>query len=247
MSVALVTASAVLGAAAGMVTPRVVYRLSVEHGAPSRSACAHCARPFPAGVAGWVRLGARCPGCDTRLGPSPLLTALVGASAFGLLAWALGPVAVLPAYLIVAGFGVVLAFVDLACLRLPDPLVAASLVLGGGWLTAVSIVDGAWDALGRAGLGALLSTGAYLLLALLPGSNLGFGDVKLAGVLGFLLGWLGWPAVMLGLALPHLINGPVAVVLLLSRRAGRKTDMPLGPALLAGALLAVVVAVVAVL
>lgn len=240
MSVALVTASAVLGAAVGAVTPRVAYRLSVEYGAPSRSACTHCDRPFPAGLSGWVRVGACCPGCGTRLGPPVPLAALVGASAFGALAWALGPAAVLPAYLLVAGFGLVLAFVDLACLRLPNSLVAASLVLGGGWLAAVSVMEGGWDALARAGLAALLSAGAYLLLALLPGSNLGFGDVKLAGVLGFLLGWLGWPAVMLGLVLPHLINGPVALVLLLSRRAGRKADMPLGPALLAGALLTVV-------
>jgi leader peptidase (prepilin peptidase)/N-methyltransferase len=242
MAVVLVVCCAVLGALVGALTPRVAYRLSVEHGSPSRSACAHCARPFPAGLAGWVRLEARCPGCGTRLGPSPVLTALVGAVSFGTLAWALGPVPALPAYLFVAGLGLVLAFVDLACLRLPDPLVLAAFVVGGCWLTTLAFVDGAVPALGRAALAALVSAGAYLVLALLPGSNLGLGDVKLAGLLGLMLGWLGWPTAVLGLVLPHLINGPVALALLVSRRAGRKTDMPLGPALLAGALLAVVAA-----
>jgi leader peptidase (prepilin peptidase)/N-methyltransferase len=243
MAVVLVVACAALGALVGVLTPRVAYRLSVEYGTPSRSACAHCARPFPAGLSGWVRPAARCPGCGTRQGPSLVLTALVGAASFGMLGWALGAVPALPAYLFVAGLGLVLAFVDLACLRLPDPLVLTAFVVGAGWLAALAFVDGPSAAIGRAALAALVSAGTYLVLALLPGSNLGLGDVKLAGLLGLMLGWLGWPAVVLGLVLPHLINGPVALALLLSRRAGRKTDMPLGPALLAGALLAVVVAV----
>lgn len=243
MAVVLVVACAALGALVGAFTPRFTYRLSVEYGTPSRSACAHCDRPFPAGLSGWVRPGVRCPGCGTRLGPSPVLTAPVGAASFGLLTWALGPVPALPAYLFVAGLGLLLAFVDLACLRLPDPLVLTAFVVGAAWLAALSFVDDAGAALAGAALAALVSAGAYLVLALLPGSNLGLGDVKLAAMLGLMLGWLGWPAVVLGLVLPHLINGPVALALLLSRRAGRKTDMPLGPALLAGALLAVVVAV----
>ena len=93
----------------------------------------------------------------------------------------------------------------------------------------------------RALAAALALSGGYLVLALLPGANLGMGDVKLCALLGLLLGWLGWDAVLLGALLPHLINGPVALALLLARRAGRKTELPLGPALLAGALLAVVV------
>jgi leader peptidase (prepilin peptidase)/N-methyltransferase len=62
--------------------------------------------------------------------------------------------------------------------------------------------------------------------------------VKLAAVLGFVLGFAGWPAVLAGLAAPHLINAPVAAFLLLTRRAGRRTALPFGPALLTGALLA---------
>jgi leader peptidase (prepilin peptidase) / N-methyltransferase len=242
MPVALIVACAALGAAVGAVTPRIAYRLSVPYGAPSHSACDRCARPFAAGIAGWVRPECACPGCGSGLGPRMWVCVLAGAVSFGLLAWALGPVAALPAYLTVAGFGVLLAFIDLACLRLPDRLVAAALVLGGGLLVVVSATDGSWDFVVRAALGALVSAVVYLLLALLPGANLGLGDVKLAATLGFLLGWLGWPAVVLGLMVPHLLNGPVALGLLLTRRAGRKSDLPLGPAMLAGALLAVVLA-----
>ena len=93
-----------------------------------------------------------------------------------------------------------------------------------------------------AALAALLSGAINLFIALLPGAGLGLGDVKLATVLGFTLGFVGWPALAAGLLAPHLINGPVALALLLTRRAKRRTALPLGPALLAGAVVGLVLA-----
>ncbi len=235
MSPAIVAAGAALGAGVGVLVPRVAYRLSVERGSPPRSGCASCGRPFPPGPAGWVRPGARCPACRARLGPRTWLTVLAGALSFGLLTWAFGPVPGLVPFLAVAGLGLLLAFVDLACMRLPDPLVAALAVV----VVLPLALTGDGDRLGRAALCAGLFAAGYLTMALLPGGGLGFGDVKLAAVLGFALGFVGWPAVLTGLIAPHLINGPVAVVLLLRGRAGRRTALPLGPALLAGALIAV--------
>jgi leader peptidase (prepilin peptidase) / N-methyltransferase len=155
---------------------------------------------------------------------------------------AVGPGPDLFAFLAAAVLGVPLAAVDLASLRLPDPLVGALLAAVAVALPAAAILTGDPGRLGRAALGGALCFTLHLAAALLPGGPLGPGDVKLAGVLGLLLGWLGWPAVGLGLALPHLLNGPVAVVLLVTRRAGRRTALPFGPALLAGALLATVLA-----
>jgi leader peptidase (prepilin peptidase)/N-methyltransferase len=231
---------AAVGTVVGAATPGAAYRLSTGSGSPPRSACARCARPFPRGLPGWVRPGARCPGCRARLGPRTVLAAAAGAMSFGLLTAALAGDPALPAFLAVAAIGVLLAAIDLACLRLPDPLVGAAALIGVAGLAVAAAIAGTPEALLRALGGALCSAAAYVVLALLPGSRLGFGDVKLAGVLGLLLGWLGWDAVLLGLILPHLINGPVVLVLLLSRRAGRDTALPLGPALLAGALLAAV-------
>jgi leader peptidase (prepilin peptidase)/N-methyltransferase len=83
---------------------------------------------------------------------------------------------------------------------------------------------------------------AYGILASLPGGGLGLGDVKLAAVLGLILGFAGWPAVIAGVVMPHLINGPIALFLLVTRKADRKRPLPFGPALLAGALLALTAA-----
>ena len=161
-----------------------------------------------------------------------------GAASFGLLAvWLAGDPA-LPAFIAVAALGVPLAAIDLASLRLPDPLVGAAGLVAMIGLVGATLPLGTPQTLLRALAGALASAGAYMLLALLPGSRLGFGDVKLGGVLGLLLGWLGWPAVLLGLVLPHVIAGVIALGLLLSGRVGRQAALPLGPALLVGALLA---------
>jgi leader peptidase (prepilin peptidase)/N-methyltransferase len=239
---ALVATCAVSGALAGAAVPRIAYRLSVAYGQPPRSACSACARPFPSGPAGWVRGSARCPGCLVRHGPPRWAAALAGGATWAALAWGLGdhPPLVLLAFLAAALLGLLLAAIDLACLRLPDPLVAVagtiSLALLG---TQAAVSADAGPLLRGLAASALLAAG-YLVLALLPGANLGLGDVKLAAVLGLLLGWLGWPAVLLGALLPHLVNGPIAVGLLVSGRAGRKTELPLGPALLAGAFAAAV-------
>jgi leader peptidase (prepilin peptidase)/N-methyltransferase len=58
-------------------------------------------------------------------------------------------------------------------------------------------------------------------------------------VLGFVLGFVGWPALAAGLVVPHLINGPIALFLLVRGKVGRRSAVPFGPALLAGALLGV--------
>ncbi|MFK3982536.1 prepilin peptidase [Micromonospora sp. NPDC050397] len=234
----------VLGAVVGVNTPWLVHRLSVGPGSAPRSACERCTRPFPRGRPGWVRPDARCPGCGARLGPRTGPVVALGAAAFALVAAALstpdGIDPALPAVLALVAVGLPLALIDLACLRLPDPLLAVATVLVLVGLVGASVLLGTPEPLLRALLAALVSAAGYLLLALLPGSRLGFGDVKLATLLGLPLGWFGWPVLLLGLALPHLVNGTIALVLLLTRRADRGSTWAFGPALLGGALLALV-------
>jgi leader peptidase (prepilin peptidase)/N-methyltransferase len=154
---------------------------------------------------------------------------------------ALGPVPLLGAALVVAAAGLALAATDLACLRLPDPLVGAGFAGAAAVLCAASIASGDGWPLLRSGLAALGCAAVYTVLAAVPRTGLGLGDAKLAGLLGLLLGWLGWPAVLLGLALPYACNGPVVLGLLLAGRIRRDTALPFGPALLAGAYLTILV------
>jgi leader peptidase (prepilin peptidase)/N-methyltransferase len=232
MSPLLVLFAAVFGASAAAFLPRVAYRLAVGFGEPARSACPNCHAAFgcePFG--GWVRAGAAC-----RCAPRPLVIILIGAGVSVLLALAVGTSPLLPGYLLAAVPGLLLAVIDLRCLRLPDRLVGA--------LAAIGAVPPAMlrpERIGAALLAGGLVLAAYLLVALLPRGGLGLGDVKLAGVLALILGFAGWPAVLVGALVPHLINGPIAVVLLLTGRAGRRRPLAFGPALLAGAAIAICV------
>ncbi len=163
----------------------------------------------------------------------------IGAVVFGGLAVARGTEPVLPALLLVAAVGLALTVTDLTTLRLPDPLVGVAMVAGGAGLVGTALVTGEPWRLTTALAGAGLSLVGYLLLALLPGARLGFGDVKLAAALGLPLGWLGWPTLRLGLLLPHVLAGATVLTLLLTGRVRRDTPVPFGPAILAGAWLAV--------
>jgi leader peptidase (prepilin peptidase)/N-methyltransferase len=243
--------AAVAGALLGALLPRAAYRLSVPYGTPPRSACGHCARPFRPGFAGWLGPGFRCPGCARRLGPVTL--AMAGGTALAALA-AAGAVAGYPArgraeaglllavLLIIALAGVLLAAVDLAVLRLPDLLVLPVAAVVAALLAVTGVVTGDRAGMARTVAAAGALGAAYALLALLPGSALGFGDVKLAAVLGGPLGWLGWPAVLLGGVLPVVLGGLAALGLLATGRIRRDTPVPFGPALIAGFLLATALA-----
>lgn len=149
----------------------------------------------------------------------------------------------LPAFLLLAAIAVPLALVDLKVLRLPDPLVGTALVGGVVLLVVASVVERDAGALLRAGIAALACGVGYATLALLPGSPLGFGDVKLGAVLGLYLGWLGWFAVVAGVLLAPLLNLPLVIALVIAGRAGRKTAVPYGPAMLVAAIAATVLAV----
>ncbi|MGW6004989.1 prepilin peptidase [Oerskovia enterophila] len=146
------------------------------------------------------------------------------------------PPASLPATGFLTAVGSALAVVDVRTHRLPNALVLPSypvlaLLLGGASLLGPD--DGAPV---RALAGGLVLYGAYFLLALAP-SGLGFGDVKLAGLLGAYLGWFGWSELVVGASAAFLLGGLAAVVLLATRRAGRRTLIPFGPFMLTGSVL----------
>ena len=158
----------------------------------------------------------------------------LAAAGCGVVTAAFGPRCDLPAFLVLVGLALPLGFVDAAVLRLPDPLVLAALVSGGALLA----VAGHPERLARAAAGALACGAGYAVLALLPGSPLGYGDVKLGAVLGLYLGWLGWPALVAGLVGVPVIAAPYAIYHLVT--AGRRSALPYGPAMLLSALGAVV-------
>ncbi len=156
---------------------------------------------------------------------------VVGTGAGGLLGVVLDPRAAV-VWAVTLAVGVPLAAIDLGAHRLPDALVLPAVAAA----VVVALVGGEPAAVAG---GAVLVTG-FALLAVLPRSGLGFGDVKLAGLLGTALGLLGWRVWAWGAALAFVSGGVVAAVLLATGRARRDTALPFGPHMLAGALVAAV-------
>ena len=172
--------------------------------------------------------------------PRGLLEAAT-AALFLLAALRFGPTAELPAWLWFVAAGVLLSVLDLREQLLPNrvllPAVAGALLL----LTAAAAAGDRWEDLLRAVLAGAAAFGVALLMAL-AAPGLGMGDVKLAGLLGLLLGWLGWGVVLAGFFLGFLAQAVLGLALMAAGRAGRRTELPFGPALAAGALAAAVLA-----
>jgi leader peptidase (prepilin peptidase)/N-methyltransferase len=143
----------------------------------------------------------------------------------------------LPAWLYLAAIAVALALIDLDVLRLPDAIVLPSYVVAPLLLLPGVIVERDWPAALRGVLAMAALWTLYFLLSLYRG-GMGPGDVKLAGVLGLYLGWLGWPSVAVGTLAAFVIGGAAGLALIAAGRAGRKTALPFGPSMLAGALIA---------
>lgn len=141
----------------------------------------------------------------------------------------------LAACLYLLWLAVLLSIIDIRTHTLPRRLVLPAYPIVGSLLLAAALAGGTpLLALNAAG-GALAMAGLYWLLWAAYPSGMGFGDVRLAGVLGLYLGYLGWQHVLLGAAAGFVAGGLWGMVLIASRRGTAKSAIPFGPAMLVGA------------
>ena len=159
---------------------------------------------------------------------------------FAVATWRIGLNADLPAVLAFIFGGVLLAVIDWKVQRLPTQIVY--LTLGGvaAGLLFASLVRWEWKPLATAVAGAALFACAFFLVWLVTEQFLGvvilgFGDVRLAAVLGLLLGWYGLEFVLYGALAGHLLALAIALFMCIRERKLHLT-YAFGPPLIAGAL-----------
>jgi len=159
---------------------------------------------------------------------------------FGLAVWRLGFSPELPAVLAFIFGGVLLAVIDWRVQRLPTRIVYFTLAGVGAGLGFAALVRWDWVPLATAIVGGVLFANAFFFIWLFTTKYagmmiIGFGDVRLAAVLGLLLGWYGLPYVLYGAIAGHLLAVLVAVATCIHKR---KLHMrySFGPPLIAGAL-----------
>jgi leader peptidase (prepilin peptidase)/N-methyltransferase len=188
----------------------------------------------------WLLLHGQCRSCGTAISARyPAVEALTAALFVGM-AVSVGVHPALPAFLYLAAIGVALAFIDLDVKRLPDVIVLPSYAVAAV-LLAVAAVAGKHPPhqLIGAVVGCVALYAFYFLLAVLKPGGMGFGDVKLAGVLGLYLGFLGWGPLVVGAFLAFLVGGLSGIALMATHRAGRKSKIPFGPFMIVGSFVGV--------
>jgi leader peptidase (prepilin peptidase)/N-methyltransferase len=165
--------------------------------------------------------------------------ALTAALAAGSVAWVLGDDPSLPAWIVLCVVGTWLAYIDWRTRLLPRRLVLPTYVVVGVALLVGALASGDTNALVRAGGGWLATFGVYAVLWLIHPRGLGYGDVRLSGVLGMTLGWIGWSALLVGAYAGFLLGAVIGGLLALARVVDRG-GYPFGPFMLAGAWLGAV-------
>ncbi len=239
------TLCAILGLAIGSFLNVVIWRLPRgENLAVPPSACPRCGSGITwydnIPVLSWLILRAKCRNCKNLISARYPLVEVITGVVFGLIGWkftssvlTLDDLLIFTPFLYLGAIGVALSFIDLDTQKLPNKIVLPAymilpvLLLGATWAMSQPYT---WMVRALAG-GAILYV-FYFMLCIIGG--MGFGDVKLAGVLGMSLAWLGWEYLIIGGFLPFIFGGLFSVSLLLARKAGRKSGIPFGPWMILG-------------
>jgi leader peptidase (prepilin peptidase)/N-methyltransferase len=190
-------------------------------------------------VLSWLLLRGRCRHCGEPISARYPLVELTTGVLFAGFAVHFGWHAVLPAYLYLAAVGVALALIDFDHHRLPDALTLPSYPVALVLLAVAAVAEDGHTPFLRALWGMLALFAFYALLWLVYPAGMGLGDVKLSGVLGLYLGWIGWGALVVGAFSAFVLGGLVGIGVILVAGGGRKTKVPFGPFMLLGTLVGI--------
>lgn len=236
---AVVLIAAVVGLVFGSFATVVAWRVPRgESVVTPGSHCPLCGSPIRAydnvPVLSFLVLRGRCRQCRASFGVRYPLVEVAVAVLFVAVVLRVGTRWADPAFCLLALALVILTDIDLEHRRLPVVVVYPAVVLGAVLLVVAAVGLHDWGALARAAIGGAASTVGFALIFFLARGGMGFGDVRLAGLCGMFLAFLGWRYFAVGFFASAVIGGLAGVALLASGRAGRKTQIPYGPFLAAG-------------
>ena len=245
----LLVVVALLGLAIGSFLNVVIHRVPAAASlVRPGSHCPACDHPIRARhnvpVLGWLVLRGRCADCRAPISVRYPLVELGTAVLFAAVTWRLlelDLLGALPALLWFTAMGVSLAMIDLDVRRLPNAIVYPSYLVVAVLLTGAALLADDPAALLRAAIGAAVLYTGYFVLAFLYPAGMGFGDVKLAGIIGGVLGFVGYPVLLVGAFAAFFIGAVVGIAKLLISRGRGDRLIPFGPFMIAGALLSLFV------
>ncbi len=187
---AMVPFGLLLGSILSMVAARVPDELPVFTPGPHCPGCEHqlrAAELIP--VVSWVRQGRSCVHCDAQISAAYPAIEVVTATLFALLALKFGASWFLLPHLVLGAALVALSVTDLYLYRIPDRIVFPTLVVSIALIVAISSGTGSSEMIVPALAGMLGYFGLLFVVWFIYPPGIGFGDVKLALLLGLFLGW----------------------------------------------------------
>ncbi|MEE8331617.1 MAG: prepilin peptidase [Acidimicrobiia bacterium] len=209
------------------------------------SACPHCGTAIlprdNVPVLSWFLLRGKCRACAEPISRRYPLVEATAAVLFAVTPAVVGATWILPAYWWFVGVSLVLILTDLDHHRIPNAILYPGVVVGVVLLAIGAAVDGDLGSLGRGAGGGLAYFGFLFVVALVAKGGLGFGDVKLAVLLGLFTAYQSWGILAVSVFAAVFLGGLVAVGLLVAGRKGRKDVIPFGPPMVVGAYVALVV------
>jgi leader peptidase (prepilin peptidase) / N-methyltransferase len=177
--------------------------------------------------------------------PTTAMLAVSGvltAALWGALAWLRPTWPELVVDSVFIALAVSLALVDVVEYRLPKLLVRSLYVASIGASIGVQLTDGDARHLLRAAIGMICLLLIYLVIAMTFPGDLGAGDVRLAGIIGWVLAWHSWATLLMGAVLGTFAGALLAVAVMITRHSHRGGHLPAGPTMLLGALGALMLA-----
>jgi len=235
---------ALMGLAIGSFLNVVIYRVPRKMSVVSpRSACPNCKTPIAdrdnVPVVSWLLLKGRCRTCGNPISPRYPLVEASTSVLFAGMALRFGYSWALPAYLVLIAGLFALAMIDLDVRLLPKRIVYPLLAMVAALLVAADATTDHWRSLWIAAICSVAWFALFFLINLASAKLLGFGDVRLALVLGLGLGWLGVSEVIIGFFAANLFGAAVGIALIAARKAQRDTPIPYGVFLALGAAFAI--------
>lgn len=242
----IVAGCALLGLLVGSFLNVVIWRVPRKESVVTpASHCPGCDAPITprdnVPLLSWIVLRGRCRHCHTHISVRYPLVEVGCAALFAALGARFAHSWALPAYLVLGAGLLVISAIDLEHYLIPNrvvyPLGFAAvplLALGAG-------LDGDWWLFGRALIGGACAFSALFAIHIASPRGMGFGDVRLAFLLGLYLGYLGALDVVFGLFFGFAYGAVIGIVLLATRTRGRRQHIPFGPFLAAGTLTIVLV------
>jgi leader peptidase (prepilin peptidase)/N-methyltransferase len=229
----LIGGCALLGLLIGSFLNVVIYRVPRHESVVSPpSACPTCGAQIGprdnVPVVSWLLLRGRCRHCHSPISWRYPVVELATAGLFAGVAGRLGYNWAVPAYLALFAGLLALSIIDVEHMLLPKAIVYPLLFMVAALLLMAAIATSEWHSLL---VGALCGAGWFMLFFALNAVSpryLGFGDVRLAPVLGLGLGWLGVGYVILGFFAANLIGAVIGVVLIATKRISRQQQVPYG-------------------